>query len=174
MSKLTKFLPIISIIVIIFLIFNVGLDLFFNEKYYYTPDFSKMNIEDAVSAVQNTPIKIQVGSEEFSSEPAGTIFLQEPEAGRVVKKGRVITVLVSKGQNEKVVPDVAGINVEDAHSIIQSKGFSFGNLVKVFANLPEGQVIATDPSSNEVAPMSNQINILVGTQTAPANFYYDE
>lgn len=166
-------------LLVIVLLFSISLSIFFtgnlilreyfNKEYYYTPDLVNININEAKNLVKNSPIRILEASEEFSQSKAGDIFLQEPHAGTVVKKDRIIRVWVSKGTQDKTLPDVSGLNYLDAKSIIESNGFPVGQTSTVSLNLPVGTVIATDPSPNTLAPKDVAINFLVNKESTSSS-----
>lgn len=136
---------------------------YFNESFYYAPNLVGLNIDTAKSATSNAPIQIMVDSQEFSKAPINQIFRQDPDPGQVIKKDRIIRVWVSKGNNDKVVPDLSGINILDAKSIIESKGFKVGSISNVSLNFSEGEVISSNPSPNDLAMRGDKINLLVNS-----------
>lgn len=154
-----------SISLSVFFLGHIVLKEYFNQTYYYTPNLINTNIEEANNLIENSPLKILEASQEFSQAKAGDIFMQEPRPGSVVKKGRIIRVWVSKGTQDKVVPDVSGLSYLDAKSIIESNGFPIGQTSTVSLNLPVGTVIATDPAANSTASKEQAVNFLVNKES---------
>jgi eukaryotic-like serine/threonine-protein kinase len=90
-----------------------------------------------------------------SDQPQGTITGQSPAAGSPVTSGEVVTVNVSQGPPEVAVPDVQGMTVDQATSVLQAAGFQvqvvqgFGNKVSGYS--PTGQ-----------APSGSTISLIIG------------
>lgn len=164
---LKKFLYIlctIFLVIIIYFIGMIGIKKYFNEVYYYTPNFKGLNIKVAEKIVENSPVKIFSVSYEFSKEPFGIIYMQDPEEKSVIKGNRGIRLWVSKGPNNESVPDVTGLNFMDAKSILESKGYTIGTIANVKLNLPAGEVVATDPGSEMMILKSEKVNLLVNSE----------
>jgi serine/threonine-protein kinase len=90
-----------------------------------------------------------------SNQPQGTITGQSPAAGSPITSGEVVTVNVSQGPPQVEVPDVQGMTVDQATSVLQAAGFQvqvvqgFGNKVSSYS--PTGQ-----------APSGSTISLIVG------------
>ncbi|MGL5056186.1 MAG: PASTA domain-containing protein [Fusobacteriaceae bacterium] len=164
---LKKFLYIlcgISLGVVIYFTVMIGIKKYFNEEYYYTPKLIGLNIETAKKAVEDSPIKILNVAYEFSKEPLGAIYMQDPEEKFVIKSNRGIRLWVSKGANSETIPDIIGLNFIDAKYILENKGYTVGTIANVKLNLPVGEVIATEPPSGSVLLKAEKINLLVNSE----------
>ena len=105
MNKKTVFISLAGLLGIIFIMFfslKIFQIVYFNEKYYKVPNLKSYTVKEVTEALKNSELSIKEAGEEFSDLPIGEIFLQEPEANSVVKKGRTIKVWVSKGKALKV------------------------------------------------------------------------
>ena len=58
-----------------------------------------------------------------SSKPAGTVLSQSPAAGAKVRRGSVVSLLVSTGPALVTVPDVTGLDERDARAALRRDGF---------------------------------------------------
>lgn len=137
---------------------------YFHEKYYRVPDLKSYTYEEAEKIIGKTDLKIKKMGKEFSSYPVGEIFLQEPEPGSVVKKGRNIRVWVSQGTALVDVPNLAGMNYLDAKVLAESKGLLIGKVVTVNGVGKYNEVIATDPNTNTLLTKGEKISFLVNGQ----------
>jgi eukaryotic-like serine/threonine-protein kinase len=75
-----------------------------------------------------------------SSQPQGTVINQSPAAGSPITKGEVVTVQVSNGPPQVSIPNVTGMNVQQATQELQQAGFQvtvdkgvFGNTVTSYS-----------------------------------------
>lgn len=166
MKKILGLISFLSIIAILYFGGKIALKEYFNEFYYYAPNLVGKDITPTLAAAKKLPIKILEAEREFSPLPAGEIFMQEPSAGKVIKRGRIIKVWVSKGSADIVVPDVKGLQVNDANSILSSRGFNVGNISTVSLPLLEGEVVSTDPAIGNSALRGSTISLLVNKRNS--------
>lgn len=94
-----------------------------------------------------------------SSEPAGTIFAQEPGAGTRVTRGSVVT-LSSSSTAQVTVPDVVGDKVAAAIRSLRAQGLS-AQPSSVASNKASGTVISQSPSSGESVAKGSTVAIRV-------------
>ncbi len=67
--------------------------------------------------------------EEFSDDvPAGTVIGTRPGEGESVARGASVEVVVSKGPDVVVVPQIAGRNVQQAVKTLEAAGLTVGDL----------------------------------------------
>ncbi|MGL6063635.1 MAG: PASTA domain-containing protein [Fusobacteriaceae bacterium] len=160
-KNLLRLLALLSLVGVFYLSIDISLKIYFNNSFYYTPDFIGMNINDVKLLTSTSPIRIVEVSQEFSKKPQGTIFMQEPISNKVIKKNRAIKVWVSKGLSNVGIPDVTGLNYTDAKSIIESKGYKIGEILTVTADSPTGEVISTEPPAASLLSSSEKVNFLI-------------
>ena len=87
---------------------------------YRGQSFSRISSD----AVQKTRFNF-IASYEFSSEAeAGVIISQDLEPGSTIQRGSDINVVVSKGKEMIVVPDVVGSNYASAEQVLTEAGFT--------------------------------------------------
>jgi len=73
------------------------------------PDFAGKTLEEAQAEAEELGLKIEEGDEVYSpDQEKGLITSQSPSAGSMVSEGRVITVNISLGKKDGVVPRIIG------------------------------------------------------------------
>ncbi|WP_093784536.1 Stk1 family PASTA domain-containing Ser/Thr kinase [Actinacidiphila guanduensis] len=79
--------------------------------------------------------------------PRGSVISTDPAPGRRIRGNGTVTVTVSKGPQHVQVPDVRGRDLATARKEIKAAGLVPGTVAQAFsADVPRGQVIATDPA----------------------------
>ena len=81
--------------------------------------------------------------------PEGEIISQDPEAGRslmIVPEKIAVTLTVSTGVREAVVPDVLNSSLQEAVVKLQNSGFKYETNYVTSDVVTEGYVISTDPA----------------------------
>jgi beta-lactam-binding protein with PASTA domain len=81
-----------------------------------------------------------------SEKPLGTVVAQNPPPQQQVRKGSAVTVNVSKGPGTVAVPDVVGLQREDASAAIRDAGLT-AVIVTVPSQESEGAVVAQNPTA---------------------------
>lgn len=164
MNKKTVFISLAGLLGIIFIMFfslKIFQIVYFNEKYYKVPNLKSYTVKEVTEALKNSELSIKEAGEEFSDLPIGEIFLQEPEANSVVKKGRTIKVWASKGKALVQVPNLGGMNYLDAKVIAEQKGLIIDKVITVKAQGEYNEVLATDPNTNTLMTRGEKISFLV-------------
>ncbi|RKQ88795.1 Stk1 family PASTA domain-containing Ser/Thr kinase [Brockia lithotrophica] len=109
--------------------------------------------------------------EEFSdSVPAGVVIRQMPAGGtEVVPKQTTVTLVVSKGPKETVMPDVVGRSLEEARGLLARAGFDPDPKVeREKSYFPEGTVIRAWPyQAGEKASPGTKVTLFVSDGLLP-------
>jgi eukaryotic-like serine/threonine-protein kinase len=120
------------------------------------PDFVGQQVSVAQQAASSGGYSIDVVQATGSTQPSGTVVKQSPEPNTPITPGEVVTVYVSPGAPQVSVPDVQGMNVNQATSILTAAGFKVSE-----EDLGFGQkVISYSPTGT--APQGSTITIVVG------------
>jgi beta-lactam-binding protein with PASTA domain len=80
----------------------------------------------------------------FARQARGIVVGQDPRAGVEVRRGTLVVLNISRGQQRVAVPDVVGRTSEEAATILARLGLS-PNAVRVPAPEPPGTVVAQNP-----------------------------
>jgi beta-lactam-binding protein with PASTA domain len=118
-------------------------------------DSAEAQISDAglVPAVQ----------EAESEEPEGEVISQDPGAGAELRLGSTVTITVSTGIEQVVVPDVVGIGAGDAERQLRAEGLApVRREMEVTDPSQDGQVIDQRPAAGVEVEPGRQVVIVVG------------
>lgn len=92
--------------------------------------------------------------------PAGVVILQKPLASEKVKKGRAVSVLVSKGKEMAKVPLVNNMKMGAAKLEIKNAGFEHYSHVNVYdKKVKYGHVVRTEPEGG--FSTSRDVNVVL-------------
>jgi serine/threonine protein kinase len=95
-----------------------------------------------------------------SDQPKGTVVSTSPPANTQVPQGSPVTVSVSKGPQK--VPDVVGMQQNDAESALRDRGF-VPVPVPSASDKPEGEVIQQIPGAGSPQNQGTQVTIVVSS-----------
>ena len=91
----------------------------------------------------------------------GNITSHSPSEGSVVAQGTAVTVNISRGKKDGVVPTIINKNVEQAEAYLAEYDFKLGTQIMVESHLPKGTIISQDPAAGEKAKNGASINVEV-------------
>lgn len=72
--------------------------------------------------------------------PAGHVFLQKPEPGKIAKKGRRVYLYISGGEQLVQVPRLKGKSIIDAKFALERVGLKLGQVEYVSSNYPKDMI----------------------------------
>ncbi|MEO3765801.1 Stk1 family PASTA domain-containing Ser/Thr kinase [Streptomyces sp. B8F3] len=136
------------------------------------PDVVGEKFEDAQNAMSNVKLTLTKDGEERCDEPKGTVCSTNPAPGEEVDRGSTVTAVVSKGSGvQKVtVPDVTGIDADEAEDTLREAGFDVDQEEQESSE-PEGQVLSQDPEGDTKAAKGALVTLTVAAapeETEPA------
>jgi eukaryotic-like serine/threonine-protein kinase len=117
--------------------------------------------EDVYRIVQEAGLKVEVIRQSDQTAAAGTVIGQSHEYGREMKKGDVILIIVSSGPEEQAIPDLHGINVEDARAMIERIGFSLLVVEKRLSGDKAYTIISQEPVAGSLLSYGGIVQVVV-------------
>jgi beta-lactam-binding protein with PASTA domain len=95
-----------------------------------TPDFTGLNIDEIIKIADRKDCRIEVRDSVFRTNIIpGTVLVQNPLAGHIIKPGRIIYLTLASRLPEKVeVPRLTDISFRQARVLLESKGFALGKV----------------------------------------------
>ena len=164
-NKTKLFIIIASVIIVIAGIIGAGamLGWFSGENdEVEVPDFKGMTLEEAQIEAEKYGLKVEEGDQVYSpDQEEGKITSQTPGKGAKVSKGKVITVNISLGKKDGVVPNIVGMDYKEAKAYLKDFGFELGMVVKVKSTKPENTVITQSVEAGSTADKGTVIDVEV-------------
>ena len=126
------------------------------------PDLLDMTLEEATAKAAEDGFKVKEGKAVYSSDYAeGRICLQDPEPGVDTPKEGTITVHLSKGSKEGLVPNVVGMKEEDVAAFLESHGYVLGNVKTETSPEDKGTVLEQTPVAGSTLDKESKVDIVV-------------
>ena len=124
------------------------------------PDFAGKTLEEAQAEAEELGLKIEEGDEVYSpDQEKGLITSQSPSAGSMVSEGRVITVNISLGKKDGVVPRIIDMDYKAAEEYLQSFGFELRIVKTVTSTKPEGVIVSQSIDAGTTADSGTKIDV---------------
>lgn len=164
-NKTKLFIIIASVIIVIAGIIGAGAMLGWfsgDNDEVEVPDFKGMTLEEAQIEAEKYGLKVEEGDQVYSpDQEEGKITSQTPGKGAKVSKGKVITVNISLGKKDGVVPNIVGMDYKEAKAYLKDFGFELGMVVKVKSTKPENTVITQSVEAGSTADKGTVIDVEV-------------
>ncbi len=177
-GKFKKFIKkhkVLSIIVGLILLFSISLGgtlavlNLTNPAEVEMPNVVGMSKEEAQKEVEAAKLKFEIEKEEYSKDvPEGYVISQDPtymERFNKVKEGSTVSVIISKGQEKVIVPNVKGKEKEEAIRLLEEAKLKAEVIEETSKTVKEGYVISQETAPDEEAVSGDTIKIHVSTGT---------
>jgi eukaryotic-like serine/threonine-protein kinase len=126
------------------------------------PDVSSLTYADAVTKLKSAGFsKFKQANSPSTPELSGKVIGTNPPANQTSAITNVVTIVVGSGPETKLVPDVAGQNVDLAQKNLTVYGFSKFSQAQVDSPRPAGEVIGTNPPKGQTVPVDSVIELQV-------------
>jgi serine/threonine-protein kinase len=106
------------------------------------PELEGRSVEVAISALEPIGLQVTQVQEHSATVPVGRVTRTEPVAGTRVAKQSAVTVFVSMGPKQVLVPEPLGLNLEHAKQLLIDSGLTPGAVDSFFDSAEAGQVFA--------------------------------
>jgi beta-lactam-binding protein with PASTA domain len=130
-------------------------------------------VGDPISQVrveaEDLGLKIDPRSENSDTVAENDVIRTEPPAGEKIEKGKTVTVFVSSGTEQVVVPSLRGQTRDEARSTLDAKGLNLGNVDQQYdPNVAAGAVISSSPSAGRPVAKGSSVDIVLSLGPTPS------
>ncbi len=142
-----------------------------NRDVVNVPNVVRLPFEEGREAFYKAGLLTEVRGKEYDDTiTEDCIISQYPEAASRVKKGRKIAVVVSKGKEISIIPDVRNITERQARIKMKQAGFTLGKVKKVFSDeRPVDIVINAFPASGTTTSREIEVELFVSKGPKPTH-----
>ncbi|MGD0392077.1 MAG: Stk1 family PASTA domain-containing Ser/Thr kinase [Acidimicrobiales bacterium] len=139
------------------------------QKVSVPPGLTGVTQSQAESILQSAGLQANPVPTASSSVQSGTVIRTSPTAGTKVSQGSTVTLYVSSGLPNVLVPNVAGFSQSQAGSAIGSAGLVVGSnpTTQSSTQYPSGDVISTTPPANTSVAPGTSVNLIISSGTPP-------
>ncbi|MFQ5892763.1 MAG: PASTA domain-containing protein [Nitrospinota bacterium] len=137
------------------------------------PDLEEKDILVALTVLNQRELNLRIVRREYSAAVAKNVIIsQRPGAGTRIKKDSDVSVVISRGPKEVVVPTLTGETVRRATIVLRRNGLVQGRLTKTpSATYPAQTVLSQNPPAGVVVERGSAVNLLVSTGKEVAYYY---
>ncbi len=166
-----KALIIFGILVTLVLIFNYILfPIYVSGSEVNVPNVVGMTESEAFQTLKDEDFNPSIADTSFGvSLPPGRIFLQKPEAGKIVKEGRTIYLFISGGDQIISVPLLKGKSVRDSRLSLERIGLKLGKIDEVASTQPKDMVFDQEFAEGTKLRKGQSVGISVSIGSGAGN-----
>jgi beta-lactam-binding protein with PASTA domain len=127
------------------------------------PNVIDLSLQAAQAQLREADLDAAIGGEEYDPQrPKGTVILQIPEGGSMVKSGRKVTLTISKGSASATVPEMEGFTLREARMMLEREGLVPGEIIwHTDPDLPDGVIINSVPPAGAVMRLNADVQLIV-------------
>jgi eukaryotic-like serine/threonine-protein kinase len=127
------------------------------------PSVAGMSVKEAKATLSPLGLTYKIADEAFSEDiPKGKIISSRPAGGGRISEAGTVLLFLSKGAERYTIPNLKGLTVESATSVLQAEPLVIGTTTESFdPKIPESAIISTSPVAGTKATRGSAINIVV-------------
>ena len=139
-----------------------------------TPDLFGLPEAEATALVSDQGLRLEWAADEerFHDEvPKSHVLAQDPQAGTLLKRGRVVRVIPSKGPQRIDVPSLAGQSLQAAQVELAAAGLRVGRTLEVQSiEGAAGTVVAQDPQEGAKVELDAAVDLFLSRGSRATTF----
>ncbi|SJZ30882.1 Stk1 family PASTA domain-containing Ser/Thr kinase [Selenihalanaerobacter shriftii] len=127
------------------------------------PDVVGKNMNTAKQQLLEKRLELEVHGKNYNNQiPKDHIISQYPKAGKEVKEGRKINLVISKGAKLTKVPKVIGQPLREVKVALDEADLKVGEVTSVFNDqIKKGLVISQNPEPREEVKINSTIELII-------------
>lgn len=144
-----------------------------SEPLVEIPNITNMSLKQAEAKLSKATLQMDVDREVYDSNiPQGYVASQQPLPEMYAEPNSTIKVTVSKGTEDIIVPELAGISERQARILLAKNGLSVGNISYSYSTkYPREMVITNSPAAQSHIKRGMTIDLLVSLGKKEVNGY---
>jgi len=120
--------------------------------------------EEAYTTLTNQKLLVDKQLQRSDNIPMGIVISTDPPAGQQVGMKTTITVFVSAGKEQILMPDLTGLTEQEATLKITEAKLFLGTITRAdSATIAQNLIISSDPAANTSIPAGSTINLVIST-----------
>ncbi len=164
----TKQKLIFAVILLAFIGVGTYLGIQWFNEYLTVPEVSVPSLvgdhyDEAVIKLEELGLQVETAMKQnHPTIPEDHVIRQRPEAGVVVKEGRVVTLTLSEGIGFQRIPDIITFRLSDAENALERLGFLVGEIKEEYHDeIAEGSVIEVNPRPGTEVKAGTEVVLII-------------
>ena len=131
------------------------------------PDVVGKTMDYATDMLAEQHLRLKAVEEQLDAKlPKDYILAQDPAAGSKALRNQLVRVIVSKGIETSMIPDVVGKSLAEAKRTLRQYKFRVGSVIYVHsAEIPVDKILAQTPPANSEGNIGQTVHLLLSQGT---------
>lgn len=135
---------------------------FSSSSSFLAPSLIDKSIEEAEIIAKNNNLKLKVQEERYDTKKEkGIIIRQNPNGGISIKKGQTLYVVVSKGVEKVISPNLIGFSLREAQISLIQNGLKLKGVSSIYSKEDSETVISQSLEPFSVVPKESDCHLLL-------------
>lgn len=136
------------------------------------PDLTGKEIVYSLEVLTDLGLNTKVSGSEYNEIiPKNHIIFQDPEPGSEIKKDRDVRIVISKGPQTIVMPNLEGLTIQQARIIAEENGLCHGQLSVAYSKtFKKDMVMAQAPLPGMFVTKGSCMDILLSNGIQPVQY----
>jgi len=143
-----------------------------SEDTVIVPDLVGKDVVSALELLTDLQLNTKVSGSEYSRQfPKNHVVFQEPEPGSEIKKDRDVRIIISKGPQNILMPNLTTLSEQQARMIIEENGLTGGHLSHTYnSSVEDDHVITQVPAAGTMITRGAKVDMLVSLGPQPVKY----
>ena len=139
------------------------------EQATTVPDIAGMDMDAASGLLRSAGLEVSSEFESSETVAMGTVISQLPLAGIQARKGDIVTLTVSSGPSDLLMPDVYDMALEDAQAAIEQMDLVVESVTyENVSDVATGHVLAQSPEADSIVYAGDAVSLVVAGESVPS------
>ena len=129
------------------------------------PNVVDLSQENATNLLEKYNLVVQVKQESSTDVASGLVIRSDPSAATPVEKNSTVTIYVSSGPTQLVVPKVNGLMQADAEDALSRAGLAIKEVIEDNSDptIQKGRATKTDPAEGETVAPDTAVTLYISS-----------
>lgn len=137
------------------------------------PTLRGLSVAEARSVLKNSKLNLRISTRRASDQmEMDRILESDPEKGEPIREGGEVSVILSAGSRYVLVPDLSGLTIDKAKSVLSSLNLDLDDTVERASDpkVNEGLVLRSSPAARQRVERQSRVRLIVsnGIATEPS------
>ncbi len=140
-----------------------------SEDTVLVPDVVGKEVVNTLKTLSDLELNTKVRKFEYSAViTANHVIFQEPEAGTVIKKGRDVRLIISKGAQTILMPNLNNLSLRQALIILETNDLGAGMRSQTYhSEVEKDHIITQTPYPNTTIHRNANVDLLISRGNRP-------
>ena len=140
-----------------------------NADTVVVPDLVGKEVVQTLERLSDLGLNTKVKGSEYSADvPKHHVIYQDPDPGSEIKRGRDVRIIISKGAQAVVLPNLVGIGLAQARIFLDENDLHQGHLSYTYdPAMPKEEILSQYPRAGFLGVRGDTVDLLLSAGPAP-------